>query len=702
MSEADRAPDLAAGSVDAIVVAAGTSSRMGGRDKLGATLAGHPVLARSVGSLAASPLGLGVAARIGADPLGIDERFASLYGPRAPSLRFASDDGRARLLLVRFRTGPDAPGAARAAVERIETLGRRQRGVTVEHMSAHAFTFHYARSATRDVSVLSSAGTALVLLVLLIGIRRPRHVLFEAVTLVATMAIATGVVGYTLGYLNQISAGAAAILAGIGDDNGVHLLLKIDQERKAGHGVRDAAARAIAHALKPALAATGSTIGVFSFIALLLGGGIGELGIVGAVGTAATLVGSFTILPALVVLFAAKVRLAEPAPAPAAVRPLSRSGRTAVLVVSALLAGLACVRLPQVRVVADPVALARQNLPPDRATQALARHFGRIEQPWVVVAAAANPEAAGRAGDRLTSRLVERLAPGWQVDSLSILWPSTSVQAERARRLAALDLDAGAARYHDALRAAGVTESVASEAASAIRALSGAASRVGPVPEPLRRWADRYRVRLGAEHHAILYVTAPAGTSDAAGRRAIERVTEGQGTVAISGYPAVRAGLSALLTGRGGLLLALSLFCNVALLLGTYRSATRILFVTAPVVLTCIVTVGVLQLAGIALSFFTLATIPLVFGLGLDNHAYLAAAIDEAGGDVARAASASRRAILTSSATTFFGFGALALSQMPGLRQLGIAAAAGVALQILSAVYLLPALASLRPRRAAV
>ena len=41
---------------DAIVVAAGSSERMGGRDKLAADLAGRPVLAWSLAAIAASPL----------------------------------------------------------------------------------------------------------------------------------------------------------------------------------------------------------------------------------------------------------------------------------------------------------------------------------------------------------------------------------------------------------------------------------------------------------------------------------------------------------------------------------------------------------------------------------------------------------------------------------------------------------------------
>ena len=43
-------------SADAVVVAAGSSQRMGGQDKLAADLAGKPVLAWSLAAIAASPL----------------------------------------------------------------------------------------------------------------------------------------------------------------------------------------------------------------------------------------------------------------------------------------------------------------------------------------------------------------------------------------------------------------------------------------------------------------------------------------------------------------------------------------------------------------------------------------------------------------------------------------------------------------------
>jgi predicted exporter len=121
----------------------------------------------------------------------------------------------------------------------------------------------------------------------------------------------------------------------------------------------------------------------------------------------------------------------------------------------------------------------------------------------------------------------------------------------------------------------------------------------------------------------------------------------------------------------------------IAAVLVSLRSARRVLRVVAPMGLTTIVIIAVLQLAGVSLNLFHLIALILAAGLGLDYALFFEAAAH----DVAE----QRRtlhAILVCSCSTLLVFALLATSSLPVLRAIGVTVSIGVVSNFLLAMLM--------------
>lgn len=92
---------------------------------------------------------------------------------------------------------------------------------------------------------------------------------------------------------------------------------------------------------------------------------------------------------------------------------------------------------------------------------------------------------------------------------------------------------------------------------------------------------------------------------------------------------------------------------------------------------------GLMAALGVKLSFFNLAVLPIVLGVGNDAGVHLAAASDRR--TVLR--------VLVAAGTTVLGFAGLLVTGHPGLVSLGAAAVLGVLTTLAACLLLAPALA---------
>ena len=155
------------------------------------------------------------------------------------------------------------------------------------------------------------------------------------------------------------------------------------------------------------------------------------------------------------------------------------------------------------------------------------------------------------------------------------------------------------------------------------------------------------------------------------------------------------------LVGEEEALLAAIVLITLLLTL-LWRRVTPVALVLAPLLLSNLLTIGLMTVSGIAFNFVNVVVVPLLLGIGVDSGIHLvhraeALARTPTGGELL--ASTTARAVFYSALTTTVSFGTLALSSHQGVSSLGTVLAIGMTLTVISNLVVLPALLGLRAPR---
>jgi hopanoid biosynthesis associated RND transporter like protein HpnN len=175
--------------------------------------------------------------------------------------------------------------------------------------------------------------------------------------------------------------------------------------------------------------------------------------------------------------------------------------------------------------------------------------------------------------------------------------------------------------------------------------------------------------------------------------RTVDPHATGKPFSTVEGLKAMKGGLQ-----RAGLYA----FAVIALvLLLDFRSWRHALLALAPLVMSVVLTLGVLGLFRVPLNPANMIAFPLILGVGVDNgvhvlHDYLLRRREPDG--QATISYAIGRGVLVKALTTMIGFGTLMISTERGLSGLGLILTLGVGCSMLTALIFLPALLHLRKR----
>ena len=148
--------------------------------------------------------------------------------------------------------------------------------------------------------------------------------------------------------------------------------------------------------------------------------------------------------------------------------------------------------------------------------------------------------------------------------------------------------------------------------------------------------------------------------------------------------------------------LTLAFVLIAALLFFLWRNAADVGLALAPLVLSAVLTVGVMAAGGIDFNFANVVVLPLLFGVGIDSGIHLVHRSKHAlaaGESLLETTTA--RAVFYSALTTVVSFGTLAFSSHRGVQSLGILLTLGMAITVLCNLVVLPAMLELRTRREA-
>ena len=652
--------------------------------------------------------GSGLAAVIAQDPLRLQQLLAesqvvgSGFRTQADG-SFASDDGRARLVLV-FPAGQALRGDdAKAFVAEVTPVLDRFRA---EHPSVylgltggHAIGAATERMLRRDLIWSSNLSMLLASLAFLLTFRRLRAIVAVFPPLVLGSLWTAGVASLWPGGLSAIAVSFMSVVIGVGVDTGVHVYAALLEARQEGLSPTDAARRARARTQKPVLVAATTAGAAFAALALSEIAALRQLGLLCASGEILTALGIVLVTP---VIGARLERKPPPEERRArwtelVARLTATRGRAiACLVLTALpMLGLVLGHGPRV---ADAiVAMRPRGLEPLTVQQRVYDAFGGRTGQWVILVTDEDPQRARARADQITEALVAEAEHLESLDALTALAPARSTQEARFAARDALDMTAAADRLERALS----LEGFAPARFEAVLASMRHPPRRFVTLEDIRQREDneillqRYLGRDGPLHTVVVYALPKPGHEaplEAA-------VAAADPKAAITGYGRLESALrSTLLVDlpKVGLVAAAMVVLALAFALRRPRDVGLALAVVAGELGIVLWLVGALD---VPLHAYDALVLPVLLGITVDEAMFLLFRARQSGDDVHETLRREGPPVATTALTTAAGFAGLLICDFDGLRHLGAVGAIGSVMGLVVAVVVVPAGMRLLPRR---
>ena len=643
---------------------------------------------------------------------------------------------RRRFLLIQPKLDYETLNPAAKAMRELRGIAAGKNldpahGVRVRLTGSAALSQEELKSVEDGMGLAGMISLALVVGLLVVGLRSARMTVATLLTLVAGLVWTAGFSIFAFGSLNLISVAFAVLFIGLGVDFGVHYCLRYREEVAAGApfaAAHPATMRKIGGAL--ALCALTTAIGFYAFTPTDYVG-LAQLGFIAGTGMFIALFASVTVLPALLALM-------PPGPAPA--RPGGGSrlafaparARTVVALAAAVgfLAAYASLgarfdfdplnlkdpKTESVRTLRDLMAdgqagrysieVLEKDLAAARATAA------RIEKIDVVDEVRSLADFVPKDQDEKLAVVADMalfLAPSLSVAgrdpaptdaerraALDALMPNLErlgkmdghPAAVPARRLAkALGrLAADGAKLKE-LEARLVT-ALPGRLRNLIESLDAAPVDLDALPEDLKRdyIAADGRARLE------IYPKANLGDRDAlirfveTVRAAVPHATGTPVTLLESGRAIVDSFVRATLVALAGI---------VVLLFFILRRVRDVALVLVPMALAATMTGAFSAVFDVPFNYANVIVLPLLFGLSVDFGIHFVLRGREATAAAGVLSTSTPRAMTLSALTTIGSFASIALSSHPGTASMGILLTVAVALTLASALLVLPALTAL-------
>lgn len=652
--------------------------------------------------------------------------------------------GRRHLVIARPADPGDhhsvlLPFAAR--VMEIASAVASEHGVTLESTGYPALVVAEKRAA--EGSVANSALVSIVGVALLFRLAFPS----PALPLLGLLLLQAAVVWTcawaraSVGFLTLVSGSFTAIMIGLGIDFAIHLICHFEEAREDGRDDRQALLTAVMRSAPGII--TGCMTTTAAFLSMIFTGfpAFQGLGVIAGGGLLLSLVETFTLLPAMILVWNPPRKTGAPPPPGTAV--LAHLARTAGrhpqlgLLAACGLGLLALVPAWNLGFDPDLLNMADQRAKPLQLQERMLEEFGfhpsmnalvvddletlhrvaaRLDELEVVAiadsaarllplpGAAASPETSG-----IASRLRE--LPAWQSQAR----PEAGRRATAAARLASRVRDLrilllargdaraalAAARLAEALTALAEAEPAGVDAREEVvwgrlrRVLSDLATAAEAPPAGLGDLSDMARRRLvdaGGRFAVLVSPAVDVRRSEEARRfnQELARVAADTGAT-LTGSVLLTEHMVGLLE-QGYRDTCLYTVLAILVLIGLdFRRLDAMAVTLASVVVGVVLTRASMAAAGMAVNPANFVTVPLLLGVGIDNAVHLVHAWLRGAGPEEAVGHAARPLVLNA-LTSIVGFGGLLVGRHQGLYSLGWAMAVGVFWCAASAFLVVPGL----------
>ena len=663
------------------------------------------LLAEAKESLATSLSPVDIARRA-FDPYDFSDlsELSSLTGIAGGQNPFTSDDGTFRLVFVQARTELSGYQACsrwlasiRTAVDGLRNEKPAWRGVTVHYTGSPAYVTEIASGMQRDLSG-SVMGTALIIAILFwLAHRRWLPMLWLLTLLALILAVTLALGGLLLGSISVVSMGFAAVLLGLAVDYAV-----VHYQEALSHP--NLTVPEIRRAISPSILWAAITT-ICAFLTLNLGGlpGLAQLGSLVAIGVA--LAAWVMVMIFLPPLFPKRRHppvggmrasfwdyLIPPREVmTAAVKPseVNRTGLwlTVLIVVAAGI--ILCLKPPRVDRTAD--ALRPERGEAESTLQEVTDSLGIPQDAlWLFV----NGQTESEVGERLARVepvLSNAVSGGFARDFVlaAPLWPRLDYQ--QSNRAAASQLVAlGPSLKQSALDAGFNSDALilTDELLKDWSAYGQTSGIVWPTNQTSRWLMNRFTAH-STNGWLIMGLVYPATNRPSTQLAACFKGLDSEG-IYLSGWELLGSSTFNRVRERMWMMVAPMIILILASLWLAFRNPVEIGLGLAVLALGGLCLQTVMVLAGWSWNLLNLMAVPLMLGTGVDYGIFIQLALRRHGGDLNMVRKSIGRALLLCGGTAVAGFGSLGFSSNPGMASLGRVCAAGIAANMLIAVYLLP------------
>lgn len=592
--------------------------------------------------------------------------------------------GERALLLAQTRAAAFDPDRQRLAVQELKAAAERlarEDHIEMTFSGAGKFSVLMEQRTRGEAQQFGTAATVGLIVLLLLAYRRPSVIVLSALPLASAALVGLATVSAFFGEVHGITLAFGFTLIGVAQDYPIHLL----SHRQAARSPVDDARE-----LWPTLA-TGVASTCIAYLTFLFSGvtGLAQLACFTVAGLAVAGLTTRYALPAL--LAPATRDFGESVWLASAWRNIVRLPRPLWAGTIAVVVALAAIWLaPQPMWESDLSKLTpvpKELLIED---QALRSELGTPDVRYLLVVTAADPQYALKRLEALDEPLQALVSEGaiTGYDHAARYLPSAEKQRQRQARLpepAILRADVAAALRHTPFRP-DVFEPFFSDVEKARRLplLSIEQLRDSPlgvsVEMLLTRQGEPTQDGGSGDERTTALVTF-SGVQDVA---ALERFasTAGDGVTLLDTKSASES-----LVTRQRIKILWSLVVAAVLLAAVVtlalRRASRVRRVLAPMALTTLLIVTMLQVAGISMTLFHLIALVLAAGLGLDYALFFERAADDP-----MAQRRTLHAVLACAASTLMVFALLATSSLPVLRAIGLTVSLGVVCNFVLALLL--------------
>lgn len=649
--------------------------------------------------------------------------------PEAPSIGPSAEPRRILLVKPIIDYSALEPGHASVTLirETAKSLGLvPDKGVTVRLTGQVPLADEEFATVAENTGLNVSATLAVVTLILWAALRSSRLIFAVLVTILAGLAITSGLGILLIGRFNLISVAFAVLFIGLGVDFGIQFATRYREER---YNLDDlpqallAATRGIGWSLT--LAAVSLLAGFFCFLPTAFRG-VAELGLIAGIGMIIAYLATLTFLPALIRILGSKAETAPVQTASlAAVDHWIARHRKLVLAATAVVVLGGSPFLLRLEFDSNPMNLRDQSvesvatfLDLSKNPQTAPNKIEALAPSLPAARALAEKIAALPEVDHVTT--IDQLIPPDQDEKLPILENAANQLRkvlDPTERLAPTDEETkkALARAAKTIRKAGsapkapqglerfaasldalVKASPETRQEAQAAALSDLERLFGDLRKALavrKITPDTLPAELRAEwisaNGEVRVEVTPKGDSN--DRDVMTRFADAVQTLApdAGGPPVIVAEAGKTVVEaflQAGVLAFVAIFLILVVAL---RRAADVALTLGPLVLAGIMSLEAADLLGMSLNFANIIALPLMFGVGVAFHIYYVIAWRKGVADML--ASSLTRAIFFSALTTGTAFGSLFLSSHPGTASMGELLAISLFFTLLAAFVVVPA-----------